>query len=312
MKILVICPISSHAIEELQKIHDVVISFNPDTNTLNNLIKDREILIFRSGVDVSAELMEKAPALKFLVRAGSGTDNIDLEYAINHGIRLERFPGPGAQAVAEMTLTLMFALSRNLLVADQSMREGRWEKYNLPGLLIRGKTLGVIGPGNIGLQVGILGQAVGMEVIACDEIYTPELAERLAKHDIRQVKLTELLETSDYVCLHVPLMDSTRNLINADALSKMKPSAFLVNMARGGIVDEKVLYDALTKEDGIRGAALDVHEQEGEGKLSPLANLPNVILTPHIGAMTTDSQYEIGAQILEKITLFAEEIENVK
>lgn len=309
MKILVISPISSHAIEELQKTHDVVISFNPDINTLNNLIIDREILIFRSGVDVSAELMEKAPVLKFLVRAGSGTDNIDMEYATNHGIRLERFPGPGAQAVAEMTLTLMFALSRNLLIADQSMREGRWEKYNLPGLLIRGKTLGVIGPGNIGMQVGILGRAVEMEVIASDEFYSSELTERLAKHDIRQVKLAELLETSDYVCLHVPLMDSTRNLIDADALSKMKSSAFLVNMARGGVVDEKALYDALTKEDGIRGAALDVHEQEGEGKLSPLANLPNVILTPHIGAMTIDSQYEIGAQILEKIALFVKEIE---
>lgn len=303
MNILVASSIDAHTLETLKKNHDVVCAFNAPVEQLKALIADREVLIFRSGVQITAEVMACAPNLELILRGGSGVDNIDLDYVERRGIRLVRIPGPGAKAVAEMSFALMLALARNVLRADTLLRQGRWTKSEMTGSQLSGKVLGIVGAGNIGARTGELGARWGMKVLGCVEHPTPEAAARLMMKGITLVHLEELLAQSDFVSLHVPLKDSTRGLIDARALSLMKPGAYLVNLARGGVVDEDALRQALV-EGRLAGAALDVHRQEGVGKISPLADLPNVILTPHIGASTFDAQREIGAIILEQIELF--------
>jgi len=293
MKILIASSIYPDAIEILREDHDVVCAFNAKEDLLKEVIVDREVIILRSGVQITAEVMECAPDLKLLLRAGSGFDNIDVDYVNEHGLELIRIPGPGAKAVAEMSFTFMLALARNLLKADRLTRQGHWAKHQLTGELLTGKRLGIVGAGNIGTQVGKLGVAWGMEVIGCVEPATPEEAERLRAEGIRMTDFEEVISTSDFISIHVPLLDATRNLIDKQELAMMKPGAYLVNLARGGVVNEQALYTALT-EGSLAGAGVDVHVNEGEGKVSPLAALPNVILTPHIGAGTIDSQREIG------------------
>jgi D-3-phosphoglycerate dehydrogenase len=306
MNILIASSIDADAIETLRKQHDVVCAFNAKEDVLQSLIKDREVLIFRSGVTISAEVMKCAPNLRLLVRAGSGVDNLDMEYVDRHGIQLVRIPEPGAKAVAELSFAFMLALARQVLEADQLTRQGHWAKSKFTGYLLTGKVLGIIGAGNIGSRVGQLGTAWGMTAIGCVEHPSLDAAARLSDKGIRLVDCTEVFSTADFVSIHVPLKDSTRNMVDAAALARMKPGAYLVNLARGGVVDEEALYQALT-EGRLRGAALDVHKAEGEGKVSPLASLPNVILTPHIGAMTFDSQREIGHRVIETIDAFVAE-----
>ncbi len=305
MKVLIASSIDSEAMDRLNGQHDVICAFDAKEEALKSLITDREVLIFRSGVNISADVMACAPDLKLIVRAGSGFDNIDLEYVEEHGIVFVRIPEPGAQAVAEMSFALMLALARNLFEADRLTRRGRWAKHELTGYLLAGKVLGIIGAGNIGSRVGQLGVAWGMTVIGCVEHPSAIAAARLRENGIRLTDRDEVLATADFVSIHVPLQESTRNLIDAEALSRMKAGAFLINLARGGVVNEEALRQALSAGGRLGGAALDVHQAEGEGKVSPLAELPNVILTPHIGASTIDSQREIGRRVVEIIDTFA-------
>lgn len=306
MKILIASSIYPDAIETLRQKHDVICAFSAKEETLKEVVGDREVIILRSGVQITAEVMACAPDLKLLIRAGSGFDNIDLDYVQAHNIRLIRIPGPGAKAVAEMSFALMLALARNLLVADRLTRQGHWAKHQLTGQLLTGKRLGVVGAGNIGTRVGKLGVAWGMEAIGCVEPATPEEAARLKAAGIRMTDFDEVISTSDFISLHVPLNQHTRNLIGSQELAMMKPGAYLVNLARGGVVNEQALYDALT-QGRLAGAGVDVHVNEGEGKVSPLADLSNVILTPHIGAGTIDSQREIGDIIIQTLSDFAAE-----
>ena len=304
MRLLIASSIHSEAIAALQRHHDVVCAFNAPEEQLRALVPDREALIFRSGVQISARVMEAAPHLRLLLRAGSGTDNIDLDYVYRNHLTLIRIPGPGAKAVAELSFSLMLNLARNVIPANEQWQQGHWVKKEMTGYNLTGKVLGIVGAGNIGSRVGQLGAAWGMEVLGCVEIPTPAEAERLAALGIRLASFEEVLERSDFVSVHVPLMPSTRYLIDEAALARMKPGAFLVNLARGGVVDEAALARALDSGH-LRGAGLDVHEREGEGHISPLAGRPNVILTPHIGANTYDSQREIGEIIVAAIDQFA-------
>lgn len=297
MKILVISPVHEVALRRLEAEHDVVRELNPDQDQLADLVGDCEVLVMRSGVQVDAHVLRRAEHLRFVVRAGAGTDNIDMAVAGQRGIRVMTIPGPGARAVSEMAFALMLSLARNVLEADRSLREGRWRKHEMTGRSLGGKTLGVLGAGNIGCRVGRLGAAWGMTVLGTVDRPTPAIVTALAAQGIESVSRDELLRRSDYVSLHVPLTDQTRGLIDAEALSLMASDAYLVNLARGGVVDEQALYTALV-EGRLAGAALDVHAVEGEGKVSPLAGLPNVVLTPHIGAGTFESQREIGEQVL--------------
>jgi D-3-phosphoglycerate dehydrogenase / 2-oxoglutarate reductase len=301
MNILIASSIHKDAIQKLEQEHDVICAFNAKDEELKALIADREVLIFRSGVQITADVMSRAPRLKLLLRAGSGVDNIDVDYVEERGLRLIRIPGPGGKAVAELSFAFMLALSRNLLKADQLTRQGHFAKSQLTGYLLTGKTLGIIGVGNIGSRVAHLGRAWGMKVTGCVEFPTPARAETFLQQDVYLTGCKEVLQSADFISIHVPLKASTRYLIDAQALSYVKPEAILVNLARGGVVDESALLAAL-QEGRLRGAALDVHEAEGEGKVSPLADLPNVILTPHIGAGTFDSQREIGEIVLQAIS----------
>lgn len=283
----------------------MVCAVGASEDELKNLISDREILIFRSGVSITAEVMACAPRLQLLIRAGSGLDNVDTGYIRDRGLKLVRIAEPGARAVAELAFGLMLALSRQILEADRLLRSGRWAKHQLNGYLLQGKQLGIIGVGNIGTVAGQMGVSWGMQAVGCVEHPSAARAAELTGKQIRLANLDEVLAVSDYACVFVPLKESTRNLIGAAELARIKPGAFLVNMARGEVVDEMALCAALQAKDGLAGAALDVHKQEGENLISPLAGLPNVILTPHIGAMTIDTQREIGRRIIEIISDFA-------
>ena len=304
MRILIASPIDPGTIEELRLQHDVTCHYDAPTEVLQELIRDRDLLIFRSGVQITAEVMESGPELKYLVRAGSGLDNLDVEYVGRRGLELTRIPTPSAQAVAEMAFALMLALSRRLLEADRTMREGRWAKYELYGTLLSGKVLGIVGAGNTGSRVGEVGVMWGMEALGCVEHPSPERANALAGKGIRLTDFEEVVSTADYVSIHVPYKESTHYLFNADVFSRMKPGSFLINLGRGGVVDEGALYRALTEGETIRGAGLDVHEVEHEGERSPLAGLSSVILTPHIGATVVDTQREIGRRIYEIVETY--------
>lgn len=284
--------------------------FNAPESKLISLIQDRDVLIFRSGVKISREVLENGNQLKLIIRAGSGVDNIDLAAVNDMDLQLIRIPQPGAKAVAELTFALMLALSRELIRADISTRQGEWLKTQLTGYLLTGKVLGIIGVGNIGSRVGDLGSSWGMEVIGFDIIDTQDFHEEVLKKGIKLVGFEEVLSRADYLSLHVPLSQDTRNLIDEQQLSAMKPGSYLINLARGGIVNEQALYRELTTENRLRGAGLDVHEFEGVGKISRLADLSNVVLTPHIGAMTIDSQKEIGSRILSTINNFRNSIQS--
>ena len=308
MNILIASSISKHAIEILNENHDVICAFNAPEDKLISLIKDRELIIFRSGVQISAKVMSAAPNLRFLIRAGSGLDNLDFNYSQERGIELVRIPEPGAKAVAELSFAFMLALSRNLLYADKEWRQGHWVKSELKGFLLRGKVLGIIGAGNIGSLVGQMGSAWGMTVLGCvaEDDYTPENEAFLSSKGIQLTTFEEVVSKADYLTIHVPLDENTRNLIDKRVLKLMKTGSYLLSLARGGVVNERDLLDILEEGDRLRGVALDVHENEGEGKISPFASLPNVILTPHIGAQTIDSQREIGDRVLETIQQFEE------
>lgn len=298
MKILLASKIDPQAIENLRQKHTVVMAPGAPEEELIERISGCQVLIFRSGVQISAAVLKAAQDLKLLIRAGSGTDNIDLGYlATRPGLPLVRIPEPGAFAVAEMAIAMIFAMSRQLAAADAGTRAGKWPKHDLSGHLLRGKTLGIVGAGNIGCRVGFLGNALEMTVLGCVNPVHDWDRKNLRDNGIALESFDTVIRQADYLSIHVPLNDDTRYMINAAVLSKMKPGSFLVNLARGGVVEEAALKAAL-ESNHLAGAAVDVHEKEGKGAVSPLAALDNVILTPHIGAMTIDSQREIGRRVI--------------
>jgi D-3-phosphoglycerate dehydrogenase / 2-oxoglutarate reductase len=301
VKILLASSIDPAAIEALERDHDVVRAVNAPEDELCDLIQDREAVIFRSGVVISGKVLEQAPNMALLVRAGSGLDNIDLAAAERLGVQVVRVPGSSAQPVAELTFALLLSLARNVTLADRLLRQGQWPKAKLGGPLLTGKTIGIVGAGRIGSRVGEMATAWGMRAIGCVDRPSPRVAGELAERGVQLTDFDTVVAEADFLCLHLPLDENTRHMIDADVLARVKPGSFLVNMARGGVVDETALHAALTGNGRLLGAALDVHEAEGEGTVSPLAELPNVVLTPHIGAMAWDAQRLIGERVVELV-----------
>jgi len=299
VKILLASPIDPGTVAALEQQYDVKQALKVDPDGLKDAIADRETVVLRSGVQLTADAMAAAPGLRLLVRAGAGLDNIDLDYAASNGVRVVRIPGMSAPPVAEFTFALLLSLARKVTVADRLLREGHWPKPQLGGHLLHGKTLGIMGAGNIGGLVGQMGAAWGMRVIGCVGSPNDSVAQNLLGRGITMVGHEQVLTESDFLCLHVPLDDSTRHMIGAAELARMKPGSMLINVARGGVVDEAALYDALADGTTVVGAAMDVHETEGEGTISRFADLDNVVLTPHIGAMALDSQRLIGDRVVE-------------
>jgi phosphoglycerate dehydrogenase-like enzyme len=304
MKLLLASAIDPHAIAVLEQRYDVRHALKAEPAGLMDAISDREAVVMRSGVHLTSDVLAVAGALRLLVRAGSGLDNIDLDYARGHGIRVVRIPGMSAPPVAEFTFALLLALARKVTVADRLLREGHWPKPQLGGTLLHGKTLGIIGAGNIGGLVGQMGAAWGMRVLGSVDEPNGSVMQNLLGRGITLADNPRILAESDFVCLHVPLDETTRYLIGRRELSRMKPGSMLINMSRGGVVDETALYEALTTGGNVVGAALDVHEAEGEGTISPFAELDNVVLTPHIGAMAVDSQRLIGERVVEVLDAY--------
>ncbi len=254
-------------------------------------------LIVRSATLADRELLDRASSLEVIGRAGVGLDNIDLETATRRGIAILNAPAGNTLSTAEHTFALLLALARSIPGAAASMRDGRWERKSLKGEQLSGKALGVVGVGRIGAEVVRRARAFGMEVLVTDPYLT---AARAGNLDVRPVSLEQLLEEVDFLTLHVPLVDETRHLIGREELARMKPTACLINAARGGIVDERALREALTAGD-IAGAALDVFETEPLPADDPLRDCPNLIMTPHLGASTPEAQREVAIEIAEAV-----------
>jgi D-3-phosphoglycerate dehydrogenase len=250
-------------------------------------------LIVRSATRVDAAMLEGAPDLKVVGRAGVGVDNIDVAAASERGVAVMNSPGGNTISASELTMALMLAVARRVTEADRSIREGRWERATLQGIELRGKTLGVIGAGRIGWEVAQRCRAFGMRVIVYDPYLALDRADEL--HPLL-VSLDRLIESSDIITLHVPLNAETRGMIGTDALGRMKKGAFVINVSRGGVVDEDALALALT--DGrIAGAGLDVYEHEPLSPDSPLLQAPNLVLTPHLGASTKEAQIQVALEV---------------
>ncbi len=301
MRVLLASPIDPAITATLRERHELVEASPAD---LRRAIVDAEVVVLRSGPILSDEVLAAGTALRLVIRAGSGLDNIDVEAARTRGIEVIRIAGMSAPPVAELTFALMLSLARKVTLADRLIREGQWPKSQLGGPLLRGKTLGIVGAGNIGGLVGQMGYAWGMHVVGCVARPSKALGEQLAQRGMTLADFDEVVEQADFLSLHVPLDGSTHHLVDDAVLDRMRPGSLLVNMARGGVVDEKSLYQALVRGDTLAGAALDVHETEGEGTVPPLGDLPNVVLTPHIGAMAVDSQRLIGARVLELVEAY--------
>ena len=267
-----------------------------DKDALIARIGDYDGLAVRSATKVTEKVLEAAKNLKVIGRAGIGVDNIDVQKASAKGIIVMNTPLGNAVTTAEHTIAMMLALARNLPQANASTKAGKWEKSKFMGVEVFNKTLGLIGCGNIGSIVAERAQGLRMKVIAYDPYLSPERAQEIG---VEKVDLDELLTRADFLSLHTPLTDKTRGIINADALAKMKKGARVINCARGGLVVEKDLLEAL-KSGHIAGAALDVYEVE-PAKENPLFELDNVICTPHLGASTTEAQENVAVQIAEQI-----------
>jgi len=297
MKILVTDPIADEAMEMLDEKHEVTFK-NITGSELAAEIGPYHGLMVRSGTQVTREVIEIADNLMVIGRAGIGVDNVDLEAASEHDIKVVNSPTGATPSVAELTIAHMLALARHLPRADRTMRSGEWAKKQLKGSELKGKKLGLIGCGNIGKEVGRRAVAFDMNIFYYSRSQKPSFEKECGA---RYAPLDELLTISDYVALHVPIAEETRHLIGKRELSIMKNHAYLVNCARGGVVDEEALYEALKNGD-IAGAALDVYEQEPPGK-TRLAELDNVVMTPHLGAATVEGQIRAGTVCAEQMLM---------
>jgi D-3-phosphoglycerate dehydrogenase len=256
-----------------------------------------DALIVRSATTVSRELIARAPNLSAVGRAGVGVDNIDIEAATERGVAVFNAPAGNTIAAAELTMGLILSVARKIAAADASVRAGSWDRAAFKGVELRGKMLGLIGAGRIGGEVARLARAFGMGVIAYDPYLTQERALDLG---VPLVGFEEVLDHGDFISIHVPLTDETRGFCGSKALKRMKPSAFVVNASRGGVVDEAALASAL-RNGHISGAALDVYESEPLPEDSPLRDAPNLVLTPHVGASTGEAQVSVATEVARKI-----------
>ncbi len=259
-------------------------------------LAEADALLIRSAVKVTREILEKAPKLRVIGRAGVGVDNVDQETATSRGVVVMNTPGGNAISVAEHTLALMLALARSVANASASTKGGKWEKKKFLGNELNGKTLGVVGLGNIGMQVARRARPFGMTVVACDPFVSPQLAKDLG---VEMVDLDRLYAVSDYISLHVAVTAETKNLLNREAFAKMKDGVRVINCARGELLEEAALEEALNSGK-VAGAALDVFAKEPPAG-SPLLEHENVVATPHIGGSTEEAQEAIGIRIAEQV-----------
>ena len=298
MKVLVSDPIPEEAVLLLKNAGiwvDVMTNLSQDE--LIKIIPEYDALVVRSGTKVTKEVIEAAKKLKIIGRAGVGVDNIDVNAATQKGIVVANAPGGNSVSTAELTLAMIFSVARKIPQAVQSVKSGKWERKKFLGTELRGKTLGVVGLGRVGYEVAKRARALEMSVIAYDPYINEEKAREIG---VELVEFEELIKRSDFITIHVPKTKETEGMFSKREFELMKDGAFIINCARGGIVDEAALYEAL-KEGKISGAALDVYQSEPPSPDNPLLKLDNVVTTPHIGASTKEAQISVGLTIAEEI-----------
>jgi len=295
-RILVAEPLAEEGLAILRTDHDVEVRTGLERSEFLRILPEYDALLVRSQVQADAEAVAAGTRLAVIGRAGVGVDNIDLAAATEAGIAVVNAPTGNTIAAAEHTLALLFSLARHIPAADASLRRGEWKRSLFTGVELRGKTLGIIGLGKVGMAIADRARGMEMDVIGHDPYVTEEAA---VPHGVHLLPVRDVLARADVVTVHVPLTRSTRNLIGAAEIALMKPGAFLVNVARGGVIDEAALAEALT-EGRLAGAAVDVFTDEPP-KNSPLLSAPNTILTPHLGASTAEAQTRVAVEAAEQV-----------
>jgi D-3-phosphoglycerate dehydrogenase len=296
-KVLVSDPIDQVGIDILSQVAQVDVKTDLSPDDLIKIIPDYDALMIRSGTRVTQAVIEAGNQLKIIGRAGVGVDNVDVLAATRKGIVVVNSPEGNTIAAAEHTLAMMMAMSRYIADANQAVKASKWDRKHYTGVEVYKKTLGIVGLGKIGAHVATVARAMGMKLLAYDPFISHERAEQLG---CRIVEMDVLLQQADYITLHIPKTAETTHLINADAIARMKPTVRIINCARGGIIDEAALAEAL-KEGKIAGAALDVYEQEPLGE-SPFRSLgKEMVMTPHLGASTEEAQVNVAIDVAEQI-----------
>jgi D-3-phosphoglycerate dehydrogenase len=297
MKVLISDKLNEQAVDILKEQGlevDVDTELTPEQ--LKEKIKDYDALIVRSKTKVTKDIIDSADRLKAVGRAGVGVDNIDIPAATEKGIVVMNAPAGNTLSAAEHAIAMLFAISRNVPQAHYALKCKRWEKKKYAGVEVYGKTLGIIGLGRVGAHVARMAKGIGMKVLGYDPLISKE---KISEKGAEPIELDELLKKSDYVSLHIPLTPETEHIIGERELKLMKDCTRLINCARGGVVDEDALYEAL-KNGEIAGAALDVFKEEPLAD-SPLLELDNVIVTPHLGASTQEAQVKVAVDIANAI-----------
>ena len=297
-KVLVSDPIDQVGIDILSQVAQVDIKTDLSPDALVQIIPDYDALMIRSGTRVTQAVIDAGKQLKIIGRAGVGVDNVDVPAATRRGILVVNSPEGNTVAAAEHAVAMIFALSRYIPDANRSVKEGGWDRKSFTGVEVYKKTLGIVGLGKIGAHVANIARAMSMRLLAYDPFLSNERAEQLG---CQLVELDFLFREADYITLHLPKTPETYHLINAEAIAKMKPTVRIVNCARGGIIDEAALVEAV-QQGRIAGAALDVYENEPLEADSPLrAQGKNVVLTPHLGASTEEAQVNVAVDVAEQI-----------
>jgi len=297
MRILVSDALSQEGLEILKEVKEFQVDVNTELKpeALKEIIKDYDALIVRSATKVTKDIINAAAKLKVIGRAGVGLDNVDLEAATQKGIIVMNTPAGNTISTAEHTMSMILALSRNIPQASASTKKGEWKRSKFMGVELYGKTLGIVGLGRIGREVAKRALSFGMNVVVYDPFLSREVAESLG---IGVLELKELLSTADYITVHTPLTEETKHLISTGQFAIMKKGVRLINCARGGIIDEVALAQAL-KEGKVAGAAIDVFEKEPVSPDNELLKLDNVVITPHLGASTEEAQVNVAIEVSE-------------
>ena len=296
MKVLVSDPLSEEGTSKLQEHFTVDISIGLSEDELIEKIKDADALVIRSGTQVTKAVIDAAEKLKIIGRAGVGVDNIDIDAATQKGIIVVNAPEGNMLSAAEHTIAMMMALSRNIPQANASLKSRKWERKKFMGTEVNGKILGVIGLGRIGTEVAKRAQGLEMTILAYDPFISEERAKELG---VELATINEIAERADFITVHTPLIKETRNIIDAEQFAVMKDGVRIINCARGGIINEEALADAV-KSGKVAGAALDVFVNEPPFD-SPLMDLDNVIMTPHLGASTEEAQINVAVSVADEV-----------
>ncbi|MEM8530480.1 MAG: phosphoglycerate dehydrogenase [Chloroflexota bacterium] len=295
-RILVTEKIAEEGLAALRKGAEVDVQTNLDKDTLLRAVAEYDALVVRSGTKVTAEVLAAGSKLRVVGRAGTGVDNIDVGAATERGVMVVNAPASNSVAVAELTINFILALARSLTHAQASLVDHKWERSKFMGFEVRGKTLGLVGLGRIGAEVARRARALEMHILAYDPVVSTDRATQIGA---TMTTIDEVIAQSDFVSLHVPMTDSNYHLINAERFAQMKSTAYIINAARGGIVDEVALANAL-EQNQIAGAAIDVFEKEPPTD-NPLIGHPQVICTPHLGASTNEAQALSGVDVAEGV-----------